>query len=193
MQVNIDHTLDAKGLSCPMPIVKTKQYMSKLKSGEVLEVLTTDSGSAADLKAWAASSGEHYIKTIENQGVYKHYIEKSGNEKVSEHMPFEVTASLEEIQKKLNEPNVTILDVREPEEFANGHIPGAVNIPLDDIENRSHELNDHHHIYIICRTGNRSDFAAKKLANKGFEKLANVIPGMISWTSDMKTINGGNK
>ena len=47
--------LDAKGLACPMPIVKTKKAMSDLEDGQVLEVQATDKGSKADLKAWAES------------------------------------------------------------------------------------------------------------------------------------------
>lgn len=45
--------LDAKGLACPMPIVKTKKRMKDLKAGEVLEIHATDKGSTADLEAWA--------------------------------------------------------------------------------------------------------------------------------------------
>lgn len=45
--------LDAKGLACPMPIVKTKKRMKDLKAGEVLEIQATDKGSTADLEAWA--------------------------------------------------------------------------------------------------------------------------------------------
>ncbi|MBD4937798.1 hypothetical protein GUF79_17260, partial [Xanthomonas citri pv. citri] len=47
--------LDAKGLACPMPIVKTKKRMKDLKAGEVLEIHATDKGSTADLEAWAKS------------------------------------------------------------------------------------------------------------------------------------------
>lgn len=51
MKANI--VLDAKGLSCPMPIVKTKKKIKELKAGDILEIQATDKGSAADLQAWA--------------------------------------------------------------------------------------------------------------------------------------------
>ncbi|MEI2400959.1 sulfurtransferase TusA family protein, partial [Paenibacillus phytohabitans] len=57
--------LDAKGLACPMPIVKTKKAMNHLEGGQVLEVLATDKGSKADLKAWAESTGHQYLGTLE--------------------------------------------------------------------------------------------------------------------------------
>lgn len=55
--MNSNLQLDAKGLSCPMPIVKTKKAMDTLTSGEVLEVHVTDKGSLADIPAWAKAGG----------------------------------------------------------------------------------------------------------------------------------------
>ncbi|HLO11976.1 MAG TPA: sulfurtransferase TusA family protein, partial [Pseudoneobacillus sp.] len=78
-----DFVLDAKGLACPMPIVKTKKAMTNLEAGQVLEVQATDKGSKADIKAWAQSSGHQYLGTIEEGDVLKHYLRKSsGEEKV---------------------------------------------------------------------------------------------------------------
>ena len=54
MTIQVDHILDAKGLACPMPIVKTKQKMEQLLPGHVLEVQATDKGSIADIQSWAA-------------------------------------------------------------------------------------------------------------------------------------------
>ena len=51
--MNITKTLDAKGLACPMPIVRTKKTMDTMNSGEILEVLVTDKGALNDFKAWA--------------------------------------------------------------------------------------------------------------------------------------------
>ena len=55
--IRVDMTVDAKGLSCPMPIVKTKKAINDLQPGQVLEVQATDKGSKADIKAWAESTG----------------------------------------------------------------------------------------------------------------------------------------
>ena len=180
-----DVQLDAKGLSCPMPIVKTKKAMENLQEGQILEVLATDQGSKADLAAWADSVGHQYIGTIEEETILKHYIRKCTNESIEE-TPYEQTIAIDELQ---NIKNGILLDVREEVEYAFGHIEGAKSIPLGELENRLNELNKEQEIYVVCRTGKRSDFAAKKLAANGFKKVFNVLPGMTSWKGNLsKTI-----
>ena len=58
--IKVDLSVDAKGLSCPMPIVRVKKGMAQLESGQVVELQATDKGSMADIKAWADSTGHHY-------------------------------------------------------------------------------------------------------------------------------------
>lgn len=65
MEVTVNRILDAKGLACPMPIVKTKKEMSNLEAGQVMEIQATDKGSTADIKAWATSTGHQYLGTVE--------------------------------------------------------------------------------------------------------------------------------
>lgn len=69
--------LDAKGLACPMPIVRTRKEMKELEAGQVLEVHTTDKGSIADISAWAASTGNELIKQEESNGIFKFWIKKA--------------------------------------------------------------------------------------------------------------------
>lgn len=69
--------LDAKGMACPMPIVRTRKEMKELESGQVLEVHTTDKGSIADISAWAASTGNELIKQEESNGIFKFWIKKA--------------------------------------------------------------------------------------------------------------------
>ena len=76
-----------------------------------------------------------------------------------------------------------ILDVRETAEYAFSHIPSAVNIPLGELEERIEELDMSKTIYVVCRTGNRSDLACQQLDAKGFN-VQNVVPGMSDWTFD---------
>ena len=57
-----DELVDARGLSCPMPIVKTATAMRALASGKVVEVLATDPGSVKDFNAWARSTGNELIE-----------------------------------------------------------------------------------------------------------------------------------
>lgn len=183
MFIKTDVQLDAKGLACPMPIVKTKKAMTNLQDGQILEVQATDKGSVADLKAWAESVGHQYIGTINEQDVLLHYIRKNSDDEVEEKI-FEQTISNDELVDRASDGGI-ILDVREVAEYAFGHIEGAKSIPIGDLEERISELEKDQAIYVICRTGKRSDLAAQKLANNGFTRVYNVLPGMATWNGEL--------
>lgn len=68
--------LDAKGLACPMPVVRTKKAIEEINAGEILEVHTTDKGSKSDLTAWAKSGGHELVKEAEEGDVFKFWIKK---------------------------------------------------------------------------------------------------------------------
>ncbi|EGA88863.1 hypothetical protein GPDM_13456 [Planococcus donghaensis MPA1U2] len=180
--VQIDFTLDAKGLACPMPIVKTKKTMKSMDSGKVLEILATDKGSTADLQAWAKSSGHQYIGTETEGDVLRHFLRKDGAGSPEETITIPEIALTDFAQKVETDENLTILDVREKDEFEEAHIPGAVHIALGDVETRMEELEKEDTIYIICHSGRRSGIAGDLMAKKGFDKLYNVVPGMRDWT-----------
>ncbi|MCJ1909841.1 sulfurtransferase TusA family protein [Planococcus ruber] len=74
--MNVDKVLDAKGLACPMPIVKTRKEMKDLESGQVLQILATDKGSKADMTAWAKSGGHELLGVQEEGSVLKFWIKK---------------------------------------------------------------------------------------------------------------------
>ena len=187
MEANV--ILDAKGLACPMPIVKTKKAMNTLEAGQVLEVQATDKGSKADIKAWAQSTGHQYIGTFEEGEVLKHYLRKSSNDETNEKKHPNIINN-EELERKLEATdNIVVLDVREAAEYAFNHIPNAISIPLGELEERMGELNKENEIFVVCRTGNRSDLAAQKLAEKGFTNVINIVPGMSQWTGKTIGIN----
>ncbi|RRN70252.1 hypothetical protein EI200_14920 [Peribacillus simplex] len=71
-----DKVLDAKGLACPMPIVKTKKAMNDLQTGQVLEIHVTDKGAKADLAAWSRSGGHELVETAEENDILKFWIRK---------------------------------------------------------------------------------------------------------------------
>ncbi|MGE6487724.1 sulfurtransferase TusA family protein [Paenisporosarcina sp. NPDC076898] len=75
--MNADKFLDAKGLACPMPIVKTRKSMKELESGQVLEIHTTDKGAVNDLTAWAKSGGHEMLQHLEENDVLKFWIKKA--------------------------------------------------------------------------------------------------------------------
>jgi tRNA 2-thiouridine synthesizing protein A len=68
--------LDAKGLACPMPIVKTKKAMDNLEADELLEIHATNKGVKADLEAWSKAGGHDLLETTEENGVLKFWIKK---------------------------------------------------------------------------------------------------------------------
>jgi tRNA 2-thiouridine synthesizing protein A len=63
--------LDARGLKCPMPIVKTAQAIKTVEQGELLEVLATDPGAVADFSAWSRSTGNELVESSVTDGVYR--------------------------------------------------------------------------------------------------------------------------
>lgn len=63
MSIKVDQVLDCKGLSCPLPIVRTKKAMDQLEAGQVIEVQATDKGSLADIQGWARNTGNQYLGT----------------------------------------------------------------------------------------------------------------------------------
>ncbi|HDR7655195.1 MULTISPECIES: sulfurtransferase TusA family protein [Bacillus] len=75
--MNVKQVLDAKGLACPMPIIRTKKAMDTLQTGEVLEVHVTDKGSVKDIPAWANKGGHDIVKHVEEADVLKFWIKKA--------------------------------------------------------------------------------------------------------------------
>ena len=74
--VEITQTVDAKGLSCPMPIVKTAQAIKTVEPGAVIEVLATDPGSVKDFAAWTRSTGNELVEQASDGGVFRFVIRR---------------------------------------------------------------------------------------------------------------------
>lgn len=76
-----------------------------------------------------------------------------------------------------------ILDVREPDEWIQGHIPNATLIPLGQLEKRVEELPRDQEIVVVCRSGNRSREGAVILLKAGFKQVSSMTGGMNNWTA----------
>ena len=89
-----------------------------------------------------------------------------------------------------HQQDLLILDVRTPEEFAAGHIPGAVNIPHDQIAARLGELETakSKDIVVYCRTGRRSSLALDILQANGFKQLSHLEGDMVAWQAQNRPI-----
>jgi len=74
--LNITQTVDARGLSCPMPIVKTAQAVKTLPSGAFIEVLATDAGSVKDFAAWSRTTGHELVESSSDGAVYRFVIRR---------------------------------------------------------------------------------------------------------------------
>ena len=81
-----------------------------------------------------------------------------------------------------------VLDVREPEEYAHGHVPGAINLPQADLVSQLDELPRHRPLAMICRSGARSLRAAQFLKQVGFEQVLNVQGGTLAWQAAGKPL-----
>ncbi len=74
--VSADSVLDAKGLSCPMPLLRTKKEIAKLSGGQILQVDGTDPGSRNDIPGWCERSGHEYLGEKEGDGFISFYVKK---------------------------------------------------------------------------------------------------------------------
>ena len=71
MSIQIVNHVDARGLSCPMPIVKTAQAIKTITSGELVEVLATDKGSVKDFAAWSRTTGNVLVEQSVDGAIFR--------------------------------------------------------------------------------------------------------------------------
>ena len=95
--------------------------------------------------------------------------------------------SQQEAVKMMQEMETVIVDVRTPEEYAEGHIPLAVNLPLSDVVSRSETVlpDKDACLLVYCRSGNRSKQASEKLAELGYSRVFE-FGGINTWTGDIE-------
>jgi len=89
---------------------------------------------------------------------------------------------------KMNVDDTLVIDVREPNEYAGGHIEDAINTPLGGLAERVTTLENHKSkpVLIACQTGMRSGSAGKILTKAGFEQVYVITGGMQAWVDDYK-------
>lgn len=75
--MNYDKEFDASGLACPLPIVKTKKALGDMASGQVLRVVSTDSGSVSDMAAFADQTGHALLQSGQEGGKYVFFLKKA--------------------------------------------------------------------------------------------------------------------
>lgn len=81
LQLPIDESLDARGLNCPLPILKTKVLLNKMLPGKVIYVQATDPHSVIDFEAYCARTNHELLKINESDGLYEFYIRRAAHPK----------------------------------------------------------------------------------------------------------------
>ena len=76
-----------------------------------------------------------------------------------------------------------VVDVREPDEYESGHIPGAVLVPLSTVLTNKSEFESDETVYVVCRSGGRSMQACEMLHDVGISNVVNVAGGTMGWIS----------
>ncbi len=74
--MNADTELDARGLSCPLPILRTRKALSSMTSGQVLKIVATDHGSIKDMEAFSKQTGNELLSSSEENGEYVFYMKR---------------------------------------------------------------------------------------------------------------------
>jgi phage shock protein E len=102
------------------------------------------------------------------------------------------TVSGEQLSRRIEQgnANLVILDVRTPEEFAAGHVPGARNIPHDQLPERIAELADakNRDVIVYCRSGKRAAIAQNTLEAHGFKRIVHLEGDMLKWQEEGRAI-----
>lgn len=96
------------------------------------------------------------------------------------------TLSSEDFQSNIEGSDKVLLDVRQPSEYHEGYIPGALNIPLTQLKQRIADIPQDKEIYLYCRSGMRSKQAARILSKKGFSNLSHLHRGISHWSGKLK-------
>ena len=93
--------------------------------------------------------------------------------------------AVNDLAAEVEAKTLNLIDVREADEFAAGHLPGAINLPLSDFLERYGELDKDKSYHIICRSGARSAQACAFLEEEGYD-VTNVAGGTIAWMGDLE-------
>lgn len=186
-EYSIALTIDARGLACPMPIVKARKGMDAIVVGENLEVLATDKGAPADFRNWCLQTDQKFLGMKQEEGYFRLVLRKVVAETKEKGRTYPHEISNEELIARIAAGSAPlVVDVREEHEYAAGHIPGAIHVPIDQIEAGLAALDPAAEIAVICRSGRRSDYACQIMAQNGCTRAVNVVPGMSDWNGPVQ-------
>jgi rhodanese-related sulfurtransferase len=90
------------------------------------------------------------------------------------------------------DPSLFVLDVRTPKEYAEGHVPGAVNVPYDQVASRLAQIPKDKEVVLYCRSGRRAGLAAGVLEANGYTELKQLQGDMEAWLKEGRPVEGGD-
>lgn len=180
-------TVDARGLACPMPIVRARKAIDLLDVGAVMEVLATDNGAPADFRNWCLKTDQKFLGLVQEEGFVRMIIKKVAAETREKGRGYPHEMSNAELAARIGSGAAPlIIDVREEHEYRAGHIPGAILVPIEGMESGLTGVQKDREVAVVCRSGRRSDYACQILARSGFADVKNVVPGMSEWTGPVE-------
>lgn len=95
---------------------------------------------------------------------------------------FDPEITPEELANRIKEGKAPVMiDVREVDEYAAGHIPGSINLPLSEFINLYQQIPQEKEVALVCRSGNRSGRAYGFLFQQGWRQIRNMVGGMLAW------------
>lgn len=92
--------------------------------------------------------------------------------------------SISEFEQKWKENNLHLVDVREINEWENGHLDGAIHVPLSNLSAEKNKLDKNQEYYVMCHSGARSSMACQQLAQEGYNVI-NVMGGISAWNGEI--------
>lgn len=96
------------------------------------------------------------------------------------------TITTDQLAERMKRGKPVVLDVREPYEYAEGHVPGARNVPLATLVGVAPSLDSTAETLVICRSGHRSATAVRRLRKLGFTNVYSVKGGTLAWRGKLK-------
>ena len=116
------------------------------------------------------------------------FLFRPGNSATAEKLPIEISVSE---ASSMRDAGAFILDVRQPEEWNESHIPGATLIPLGELASRVNEVPQDQEVVVVCRSGNRSQQGRDILLAAGFEQVTSMAGGVNEWkAAGFETVSG---
>ena len=98
--------------------------------------------------------------------------------------------TVDELVSNLESQPVQVVDVREPEEWSSGVIPGSFRMPMGEVGERQHELDPAVPVVTVCHSGVRSLFSADELIAAGFRDVKSLSGGMVAWVEAGQPVKG---